>query len=514
MSKQKEILKLNAQGFSQRRIAEMLHVSRNTVSKVLKSADQQNLVYEEVAPLSDLQIKEKLNGCENITPIQALPDFEMLHKELLKTGVTLKLLWEEYLDGCREAQQPSYQYSQFCKLYRDYVVKHRLTMHITHKPGEKIMVDWAGTPIFLKTSEDGRPIKTYLFVAVLPFSMYAYAKACLTMKEEDWINAHVQMYAYFGASTRLLVPDNLKTGILHHRKHEDPVINRAYQELAEHYHAAILPARVKAPKDKAAVEGTVGHLTNHIIGRLRNRQFFDLSSLNKAIATELDAFNRRPFQKKDGCRQSIFQEEERPFMQALPVYAYEYARWKQATVQFNYHIAIDYQNYSVPYEYVKKKVDLRYTKNMIEVFYQGLRICSHTRLYGRRGQYSTNPDHMPLNHQLYSEWDSARFLRWAEDIGPGTLRVIEGMQSSYKVPEQAYKGCLSLLKLTDHYSKVQLESACNMALEHLPSPRYKNINLILKEKHRTAQEDAPKQAAPSAHAFVRGGAYFGGPENE
>lgn len=179
----------------------------------------------------------------------------MLHKELLKAGVTLKLLWEEYLDGCREAKQPAYQYSQFCKLYRDYVVKHRLTMHITHKPGEKIMVDWAGTSIFLKNSEDGRPIKTYLFVAVLPFSMYAYAKACLTMKEEDWINAHVQMYTYFGASTRLLVPDNLKTGILHHRKHEDPVINRAYQELVEHHHAAILPARVKAPKDKAAVEG-------------------------------------------------------------------------------------------------------------------------------------------------------------------------------------------------------------------------------------------------------------------
>ena len=294
---------------------------------------------------------------------------------MLKSGVTLKLLWEDYVDSCRRSGKPPYMYSQFCKLYQDYVNQNHLTMHIRHKPGDKLMVDWVGTP--------------------LPFSMYCFTKACLTMKEEDWINVHSSMYEYFDASTRLLIPDNLKTGVLSHKKYEDPVINRAYQELADYYQTALLPARVLAPKDKAAVEGTAGQVTSHIIARLRNRQFVDIYEMDSAIRKELDRFNRAEFQKKDGSRYSIFMEEELPFMQPLPGYPYEFAQWKTATVQLNYHIAIDNQYYSVPYEYVKKKVDVRYTKSMIEVFYKGSRICSHKRLYGRRGQYSTLIDHMP-----------------------------------------------------------------------------------------------------------------------
>lgn len=290
-------------------------------------------------------------------------------------------------------------------------------MHIRHKPGDKLMVDWVGTPLPLYDKVTGNNCKVYLFVATLPFSMYCYTKACLTMKEEDWINVHISMYEYFGASTRLLIPDNLKVGILSHKKYEDPVINRAYQELADYYQTALLPARVPAPKDKAAVEGSAGQVTSHIIARLRNRQFFDIHEMNSAIRKELDRFNCVEFQKKDGSRRSVFVEEELPFMQPLPGYPYEFAQWKTATVQLNYHIAIDSQNYSIPYEYVKKKVDVRYTKSMIEVFYKGSRICSHKRLYGRRGQYSTTIDHMPANHQLYSEWDSARFLKWASGIG-------------------------------------------------------------------------------------------------
>ena len=516
MSKEKQILKLRLQGCSQRRIADILRVSRNTVSKIFKAADQNHLEAEKAESMDDSALHSLLFPKNALLPVQVQPDYAYVHKELLKSGVTLKLLWEEYVDVCRQSQKPPFMYSQFCKLYNDYVNQNKLIMHIRHKPGDKVMVDWGGTTLPLYDRVTGKPCKVYLFVAALPFGMYCYAKACLTMKEEDWINAHISMYEYFGASTRLLVPDNLKVGILSHGKYEDPVANRSYAELAEHYRTALLPARVMAPRDKAAVEGTVGQLTSHIIARLRNRKFFDINDMNKAIRKELDRFNHADFQKKDGSRYSVFMEEELPFMQPLPSFPYEFAQWKTATVQLNYHIAIDYQNYSVPFEYVKKKVDVRYTKNMIEVFYKGSRICCHRRLYGRRGQYSTSSDHMPVNHQLYSEWDAKRFLKWAESIGPSTKETVQRLLDSYRVEEQAYKGSLSLLKLADKYSVERLEQACKIALTHFPSPRYKNIRLILESGQDKSPEKSAKPDKPNddSHAFVRGASYYGGVDNE
>jgi transposase len=518
MSKEKQILQLRTKGYSQRRIADTLKVSRNTVAKVFKALEEHPVSEDSLNILNDQELHQQLFPEESQVPVLVTPDYDYVHKELLKSGVTLKLLWEEYVDTCRRSEKPPYMYSQFCKLYQDYVNQHRLTMHIRHKPGDKLMVDWTGTPLPLFDKLTGKSCKVYLFVATLPFSMYCFAKACLTMKEEDWINVHISMYDYFEASTRLLIPDNLKTGILSNKKYEDPIVNRAYQELADHYQTAVLPARVLAPKDKAAVEGTAGQVTSHIIAKLRNRQFFDINEMNAAIRKELDRFNHNKFQKRDGSRYSVFMEEEFPFMQPLPQYPYEFAQWKTATVQLNYHIAIDYQNYSIPYEYVKKKVDVRYTKNMIEIFYKGSRICSHKRLYGRRGQYSTVIDHMPANHQLYSEWDAARFLKWATGIGDFTKDVVQKLFDSYRVEEQAYKGCLSLLKLADKYSPERLENACRIALIRIPNPRYKNIRLILEsgqdKKGDGTLQSHSSSSASNKYACVRGASYYGGGRHE
>lgn len=518
MSKEKQILQLRSMGYSQRRIADTLKVSRNTVSMVFKASVEHPLSDEMLNALNGLELRQILFPEEFKIPTLVMPDFDYLHKELLKNGVTLRLLWDEYVDTCRRSGKPPYMYSQFCKLYQDYVNKHHLTMHIKHKPGDKIMVDWTGTTLPLYDKVTGENCKVYLFVATLPFSMYCFAKACLTMKEEDWINVHLSMYEYFGASTRLLVPDNLKVGILNNKKFEDPIANRAYQELADHYNTALLPARPYRPKDKAAVEGAANQATIHIIAKLRNRKFFGINELNVAIRKELELFNRNEFQKRDGSRYSVFMEEELPFMQPFPVFPYEYAQWKVATVQLNYHISLDYQNYSVPYEYAKKKVDVRYSKNLVEIYYKGYRICSHKRLYGRRGQYSTTVDHMPVNHQLYSEWDASRFLRWAEDIGDSTKEVIKKILNSYRVEEQAYKGCLSLLKLTDKYSPDRLESACRIALVSIPNPRYKNIRLILEAGQDKKSELTSKYSSASPesnkHAYIRGAAYYGGESNE
>ena len=323
-------------------------------------------------------------------------------------------------------------YSQFCKLYSDYVDQHRLTMHLQHKPGDKCMVDWVGTTLSFYATVTDEPYTCFLFVATLPFSMYCYAETYLTMKQEDWIIAHVHMYEYFGGVTRILVSDNLKTGVISNKKNDDPVMNRCYQELADYYKTALLPARVLSPKDKAAVEGEVGKLTSHIIVKLRNRRCFSLTELNTEVRKLLDAYNRRDFLKKDGSRYSVFTNEEILFMQTLPGIPYEFSLWKTVTVQLNYHVAFDNQYYSVPYAYVRKKVDIRSTKSLVEVFYQNTRLCSHRRLYGRKGQYDTNLDHMPENHKLYSEWNSERFLHWAGNIGSSTREVIEKIFASYR----------------------------------------------------------------------------------
>ncbi len=514
MSKEREILQRFQSGMSQRNIALGLHVSRNTVAKVVAAYKSSNISKEALDAIDDDELHRKLYPDEVPSISARMPDYGYVHKELLKPGVTLRLLWEEYTANCRSAKQLSIQYSQFCKLYRDYADRHRLTMHIRHKPGDKMMVDWAGKTLQLHNPETGAVSKAYIFVGTLPFSMYCFAEAFTDMKEESWINANIHMVQFFGGAARLLIPDNLKTGIVSNRKHEDPVANRAYQEFADHYRTAILPARVLAPKDKAAVEGNVGNVTSHIIAKLRNEKFFSIVEMNNAIAELLEKFNAAPFQKRDGSRLSVFLEEEAPFLQPLPLLPYEYAQWKQATVQLNYHVSVEGQNYSCPYAYVRKRVDVRATSSLIEIFHQGKRIASHPRLYGRKGQYETATEHMPPNHQLYSEWDGNRFRRWAQKVGESTFAVVDKLLLSYRVEEQAYKGCLSLLKLGDKYGTARLELACQEALRQVPLPRYSIIRRILAtgQDQKVPRIETPK--ASSKNAFMRGSSYYGGDRHE
>lgn len=231
----------------------------------------------------------------------------------------------------------------------------------------------------------------------------------------------------------------------------------------------------------------------------------------------METFNERPFQKREGSRYSVFKAEELPYLQPLPAFPYELAIWKVSTVQLNYHIAVENQYYSVPYAYARKKVDVRLSRNLVEVFYQGNRICSHRRLYGQKGQYSTNTDHMPANHRLYQDWNKERFLRWAETIGPATNTVVMRMFESHPIEEQAYRGCLSMLKLTDRYTGERLEASCEVALKHIANPRYKNIRLILE-----AGQDRPEKKSSAEnnsdmvnrYTHLRGPAYYGGHKDE
>ncbi len=506
MTDYREILRMSSLGINHKQIAEGMGISRQTVVTVLQRAAAQELDFARAEPLSDRELAARLYPQGDGALVCKMPDYEKVHRELQKPGVTQQLLWFEYCEQCRTTGEIPYQLTQFKTYYREYVVKNKATMHLKRKPGETMEVDWAGQTAFVVDDETGEAIEAYLFVAALPYSGYAYAEAFFDQTQESWTVAHVNAFEYFGGVPRILVPDNLKTGVIKNTKTE-LVLNRTYQELAVHYGTAVIPARVKKPRDKATVEGTVGIASTYILAAIRNQKFFSLRELNEVVRERLHTLNHKSFQKKDGSRALLF-AEERTALLPLPKNAYEMAAWKSAKVYLNYHVEVDGRYYSVPYEYIKRQVDVRVTRRIVEVFYEGTRICSHIRSYDKKDKYITTEDHMPPNHQQYIQWDGDRFRKWAANIGPQTAVVVESILSCYKVEQQGYRACMALLKLSDSYTPARLEAACDRALFYTPRPSYKSIQTILK----SGQDISPVSQAPaepSKHGFTRGAAYYG-----
>lgn len=509
MTNYREILRLKSLGMNRTRIAESLGASRTTVIHTLQRATAQGLDWQTAEPLSDKQISERLFGLGEEKTAYKMPDYEYIHKEMSKPGVTQQLLWFEYCDQCRATGEIPYQLTQFKKYYRDFIVTTKSTMHINRNPGELMEVDWAGKTAFIVDANTGEAIDVYLFVSSLPYSGYSYAEAFYSRDQEAWITAHVNAYAFFGGVARITVPDNLKTGVIKNTKSE-LVLNRTYQEMAEHYGTAIIPARVRSPKDKATVEGVVGIVSSFILAAIRNQKFFTLRELNEVIRERLHALNHKPFQKKDGSRATLF-SDERASLLPLPKNAFEMASWKTAKVSFNYHIEVDEHFYSVPHEYIKREVDVRITRNVVEVFLEGLRICSHVRIYDRKDRYSTQDAHMPPNHQQYVQWNGDRFRKWAAKIGPQATAVVEAILTGYKVEQQGYRACMALLKLSDQYTSQRLEAACAKALSYTPRPNYKAVQTILKSgQDRLVEKPAPTPSPASEFGFTRGADYYGG----
>lgn len=507
MTNYREILRLQALGINKQETAAIVGCSRNTVAEVLRRAKERGLKYPLPEEMTDAKIAETLYPPALLKPTYKMPDYAYVAKEMLRDGVTLNLLWLEYCEQCRAAGETPYQSTQFNKYYSDYLAKTNATMHLNHKPGEIMQVDWAGDTASVVDTDSGELIPVYVFVATLPYSGYSYVEGFFSMNQDCWTAAHVNAYKYFGGVARIIQCDNLKTGVLRHG-HDEIELNKSYQELAEHYGTAILPARVRSPKDKAFVEGTVGVISTLILAALRNQRFLSLNELNDAILERLYEFNHKPFQKREGSRASEF-EVEKPFLLPLPPRPFELSTWKIATVGPNYHIAVDGMNYSVPYEYIKQKVDVRVTRSTVEVFFGGNRICSHKRLYGRQNQYSTTESHMPEKHQKYIQWNGERFRRWAEKIGIETQTVVSAILAGYKVEQQGYKACMGLLKLADKYTPERLEGACRKALTFTPRPSLKNVQAILASgQDRT--EEQPNTASSSQYGFTRGAEYYGG----
>ena len=514
MTKYREILRLKSLGFSERNIASSCSVSRNTVAKVTKRAAELNLKWPLDADMTDHALETLMFPKEKSATAKRMPDFDYIRKELLRNGVNKKLLWVEYCEECRTSGDEPLMYSQFCHYIQKDEEKRRATMHIPRKPGEQIEVDWAGDPALIIDPDTGETTKAWIFVGVLTYSQYTFVEAFINERTDNWIKAHNHMYQFFDGVTPVLVSDNCTTAVNHKRSDwYTTELNKTYHEMAEHYNVAILPARVRKPKDKPNVEGNVGHVSTWITAALRNEQFFSLHELNAAIREKLAQYNERSFQKKESSRLSLFLGEEKPLLVPLPAAPFELCEWKQATVQFNYHIAVDKMYYSVPFQYIREKVDVRITETTLEIFLHHERIASHRRLHGRPGQYSTVTGHMPEDHQQYLEWNGDRFRRWADSIGISTRKVIDAILTSGRIEQQYYRSCMGLLKLAEKYSPEQLEAVCSKALTYSSKPSFKSIqNLFaaMKDAKSNPAQDNKTQKTAKPQGMTRGAGYYGG----
>lgn len=499
-----EILRLHHGGDrSHREIALVVNVSRTTVGEILRRAKLGGITYPLPFGLDEAMLEARLFPP---TPpsrhARPLPDWPVVHRELGRKGVTLDLLWQEY----KEIHPDGYLYSAFCDHYRQWVGKLSVTMRQTHAPGDKLFVDYAGNTVPIVDGNTGEIRQASIFVAALGASNYTYCEATWSQSLSDWIGSHVRTLEHLGGSPAALVPDNLKSGVTKACFY-DPDLNHTYRDLATHYSAVVLPARPYRPKDKPKVEGAVLLAQRWILARLRNQRFFSLDELNRSIRELLTRLNTRPFKKLPGCRQSAFDEIDRPALQALPATRYEFAEWKTARVGIDYHVDGDGHYYSVPYRFAREKVDVRMTASIVEVFHRGTRIASHARSWAR-GHHTTVDGHMTPGHLEVKGWSAKRLVDWATRIGPHTRAVVESILHQRRHPQQGYRACLGILRMGKTFGDDRLEAACDRAIT-VGALSYRSLKSILAHGLDRKQVTAPAQAClPLEHANVRGPNYY------
>lgn len=501
MVKYREILRLRAMGVSQSNTAHSCGCARSTVQEVEQHAKAVGLSWPLPEEMDDAAIKARLYPTKRQSASKYPIDFERVEAELMRRGVTLTLCWNEYCEHAVTSGIEPYQYSAFCQRYRAWAESRSVTMRVGAKCAEKIEVDWAGDPARYIDADTGEMHKAWVFIACLPWSQYIFAEAMPDMKEESWIKAHTDMFAYFGGATPLLIPDNTKTGVLKNTVNE-LILNEQYRRMAEHYGCAVVPARPRKPRDKGSVEMSVGLVERQALAPLRDSVFLSLSELNDALAEKVAAINARPFQKREGSRASEYLRQEKSSLVPLPSRPYRIVVHKSATVQFNYHIAFEGMYYSVPFTYLRKTVEVTATSSAISIACDGERIATHPRLRGNKGQYSTNPEHMPDTHRDFAEWNGDRFRRWAAEIGSATEAVVDALLRSRSVEQQSYRSCRALLDLARRYSNSLLEEACSKALEYSRNPSYKTVKTIATK----LVADTPQN--PNEGAYLRGSKYY------
>jgi transposase len=501
MRRIREVLRLRAEGYSEREIARSVGCARSSIQICLWRAEQAGVGWPLPAEQDEAALEARLYprrppGIE----VQPAPDYAWVERELKRKHVTRRQLWREYL-----AQHPDgVKYTAFCVNFQHWRRGRGVTLSLTHTPGDRLFVDYAGDPACFTDPSTGIAQKAWLFVAVWPYSSRLYAEATRTQTSPDWLGAHVRALEAFGAAPRALVPDNCTTAVKKALRY-DPQFNRSYAELAEHYALAVLPARVRKPRDKAAVENGVLIAERRVLGGLRDRQFFSLAELNAAIAQIVTDINTEPFQKREGSRHSVFEAEERPATQALPARRYEYAEWKiGARVHQDHHLEVGRAYYSVHYTLVGQRVDVRLTAHTVEVFQRGASIATHPRAV-RRYQRLTLEAHRPPEHRAYLALGIDTLLARAERVGAATREILERQLRHKRHPGEVIREALGVLRLAQDFSPAQLEQTAGLALE-LGLHSYRALHDLIKRPAGSTHPQARSRLG--LHPNVRGADYF------
>ena len=497
-------LRLDA-GLSERHTARSLGVPRTTVQDYLARFRGSGLAWPLAPHLDDAALECALFARDPALPLASrpLPDWTAITREKKRKGVTLYLLWQEY----RSVEPDGYGYSQFAEYYRRWRATLDPVLRQEYRAGERAFVDYAGLTVDIVDPTTGEVRAAQIFVAALGASNYTYAEATWTQQLPDWIASHVRMLEFFGGVTALIIPDNLRSGVTSASYYE-PEINATYADFAAHYGTVILPTRVVRPRDKAKVETAVQIVEREVLAPMRHHAFGSLAELNLAIHERLERLNTRPFQKLVGTRRTLFDDTDRPALRPLPPQRYEYAEWRTAKVNIDYHIAVDKHFYSVPYHLVRAAVTVRTTATMIEVLHHGTRVAAHARRH-TPGGYSTESAHRPKSHQRHLEWTPSRLVHWGQSIGVVTGAVVAHILESKPHPEQGYRACLGLFSLGKRYGQARLEAAATRA-QTSGAMTYRSIHSILKQGLDQAPPEpvAAETRLPTTHHNVRGAAYY------
>ena len=508
MRKTKEILRQKWQlNRSHRAIGKSVGVSAGAVAAVLRRAGDAGIVtWSDAEPLAEEELERKLFPSSS-SPVErpTEPDCEWIHRERRRKGVTLELLHQEYLE-----QHPSgLRYTAFCERYRGWLGKRGLVMRHDHVAGDKMFVDYSGAKPRIFDRATGEMVEVELFVAVLGASNLTYAEATRSQTGPDWIASHVHALEYFGGVPRGIVCDQLKTGVVRSCRYE-PEVQRTYEDLAVHYGTAVLPARPYRPRDKAKVEVSVQIIQRWILARLRNEIFHSLAEMNARILVLLaDVNDRRVMRRFARTRRQMFDELERAALRPLPSTRFEYAEWKKARVNIDYHVAFDEHFYSVPFSHVHAEVWVRATGSAIEILLGDRRIASHPRSR-QRGKHTTLAEHMPRAHRAHAEWTPSRILAWAEKCGPSAHALCDAILRERPHPEQGFRSCLGILRLEKRYGRERLEVAATRALR-VGARSYRHVDSILKhglDRVPESASDTSKSSTPIDHENVRGPDYY------
>lgn len=505
------ITKRYALGMSFKELAEEFNASKSGINDFIRAFEKcEKLAYPLPEGITNYAIYELVYGHEpgtnGRTTEYEQPDFANVFKQMNdRKNMTLVYLWSRYQRDCTAREVKPYQYRQFCELYARWCSENYETLHIQAVVGQKMEVDFAGKTFDLIDKLTGEITKIVVFVAILPYSQYIYAEGMISTREPQWIEANNHALKYFEGVPTVVVCDNCKQAVTANKDWIDPDLNKDYAAWAEHNHTVILPAKVRKPKWKSSVENAVGILEKGIFHDLEENRYFSLDQFNKDLWSKLDALNHEPFKKKDYSRYDRWIEEKQELL-PLPASPYEYMERRTTKVSSDFHVRFDNAYYSVDKAYLHKKVIIAASATTVNIYSMKGELLTSWRRATHRGEWLTDPDHLPDNYKQLSEWNATYFISKAMTVGPNTVKVVKHILKSREHEVQTYRLCLGILKFTKKYSRLALEDCCKMALDtnHVSYSFIKNSIAAVAEDIGAAGFNTKLNEERNKGAFVMG----------